>query len=64
MHESQQTEAIHQALADKGLPPYEHLVDSAYIDAELLISSQERFDITLVGPGRLDNSWQARVEGA
>lgn len=64
VHESQQTEAIHQALADKGLPPYEHLVDSAYIDAELLISSQERFDITLVGPGRLDNSWQARVEGA
>jgi hypothetical protein len=64
VHESQKTEAIHQALVNKGLPPDQHLVDSAYIDAELLISSREQFDITLVGPGRLDNSWQAKVKGA
>lgn len=64
VHESQKTAAIHQALHDKGLPPGQHLVDSAYIDAELLISSREQFDITLVGPGVLDNSWQAKVEGA
>ena len=64
VHESQKTEAIHQALVDKGLPPDQHLVDSAYIDAGLLIGSLEDFDITLVGPGRLDNSWQAKVEGA
>jgi len=64
VHESQKTETIHQALVDKDLPPNQHLVDSAYIDAELLISSREDFDITLVGPGRLDNSWQAKVEGA
>ncbi len=62
VHESQKTETIHQALVDKDLPPNQHLVDSAYIDAELLISSREDFDITLVGPGRLDNSWQAKVE--
>ena len=54
VHESQKTEAIHQALVDKGLPPDQHLVDSAYIDAGLLISSLEDFDITLVGPGRLE----------
>jgi transposase len=64
VHESQKTEAIHQALVNKGLPPDQHLVDSAYIDAKLLISSREQFDITLVGPGRLDNSWQAKVKGA
>ena len=64
VHESKKTESIHQALVDKGLPPDQHLVDSAYIDAELLISSREKFDIKLVGPGRLDNSWQAKVEGA
>ena len=29
--------AIHQALAGKGLPPGEHLVDAAYVDAELLV---------------------------
>ncbi len=64
VHESQRTEAIHCALVNKGLPPDQHLVDSAYIDAELLTGSLEKFNITLVGPGRLDNSWQAKVEGA
>ena len=64
VHESQKTETIHQALVEKELPPDQHLVDSAYIDAQLLISSREDFDITLIGPGRLDNSWQAKVEGA
>ena len=49
VHESQKTEGIHQALVAKGLPPDQHLVDSAYIDAELLVSSHEQFDITLVG---------------
>ena len=64
VHESQKTEAIHQALADKALPPDQHLVDSAYVDAEVLISSREQFGISLVGPGRPDISWQARTEGA
>jgi len=64
VHESQKTEAIHQALADKALSPQQHLVDSAYVDAEVLISSREQFGISLVGPGRVDVSWQARTEGA
>ncbi len=64
VHESRKTETIHQALVDKRLPPGQHLVDSAYIDAELLINSRQDFNISLVGPGRLDNSWQAKVEGA
>ncbi len=64
VHESQRTETIHQALVAKELPPQQHLADAAYIDAEVLISSQEQFGIDLVGPGRVDVSWQARVEGA
>ncbi len=64
VHESRKTEAIHQALADKALPPDQHLVDSAYVDADVLISSREQFGISLVGPGRPDVSWQARTEGA
>jgi transposase len=64
VHESQKVETIHQALHDKGLSPDEHLVDSAYVDAELLISSREQFGISLLGPGRPDSSWQAKVEGA
>jgi transposase len=64
LHEVHSTAAIHQALVDKGLPPSQHLVDSAYVDAELLVSSPQDHDISLVGPTRKDPSWQAKVEGA
>src|SRR5215217_5166302 len=64
VHEAQCTEAIQQALVDKGLPPEEHIVDSAYIDASLLLSSQKDQGITLVGPTRPNGSWQTRVDGA
>jgi transposase len=63
VHESQKTEAIHQALADKGLLPDEHLVDTAYIDAELLVDSRQDYGISLIGPARLNVSWQAKLEG-
>ena len=56
--------ALHQALVDPGLPPDEHLVDAAYVDAELLVSSQQKHGIDLVGPPRPDASWQAKIEGA
>lgn len=64
VHEAQCTAPIHQALVDQGLPPDEHLVDAAYVDAELLVSSQQKHGIDLVGPPRPDVSWQAKVEGA
>ncbi len=64
VHESQKTAAIHQALADKHLAPGEHMVDAAYIDAELLVNSQLQHAIELVGPARLNNAWQTKTEGA
>jgi transposase len=64
MHEVNSTEAIHQALIDKGLPPGEHLVDSAYVDADLVVKSLEEQGIIMVGPTRKNPSWQARTEGA
>lgn len=64
VHEAQCTETIQQALVSQGLPPSQHLVDSAYIDAALLVSSQKEQGITLVGPLRPNNSWQTQVEGA
>mgnify|MGYP001821003696 FL=1 len=64
VHEAKKTESIHQALVEKGLPPGEHLVDSAYIDAELLVDSRQQHQIDLIGPGRLNNSWQSRTKGA
>ena len=64
VHEAQCTAAIHQALVKKALPPDEHIVDSAYIDADLLVQSQSQHEITLVGPTRANNTWQTKTEGA
>lgn len=58
------TAALHQALSDKNLLPDEHLVDSGYVDAELLATSHTTFGIDLIGPARRDKSWQAKTEGA
>ena len=63
VHEAKCTAAIHQALAGKGLLPGEHLVDAAYIDAELLVRSREELAIDLVGPPRPNPTWQGKVEG-
>lgn len=64
VHESQCTEDIHQALVDKALPPDEHWVDAAYIDAALLVQSQEQYGITLRGPTRPNPMWYTHVPGA
>jgi transposase len=55
------TAEIHERLAAKGLPPSEHFVDSAYVDAGLLVSSQRAHGISLEGPVRGVSSWQARA---
>jgi transposase len=63
VHEARCTEAIHAALAGKGLAPGEHLVDAAYVDAGLLVRGREELGIDLVGPPRPNPSWQGKVEG-
>jgi hypothetical protein len=63
VHEARCTEAIHAALAGRGLVPGEHLVDAAYVDAELLVASREGLGIDLFGPPRPNPAWQAKVEG-
>jgi transposase len=64
VHEAMCTETIHKALVDKGLPPREHLVDAGYVSAELLVRSQVQYGIDLVGPARVNPTWQTKVEGA
>jgi transposase len=64
VHEAQCTAPIQQALVEKALPPSEHLVDAAYIDAELLVQSRDEHGITLRGPTRPSPGWQAQVDGA
>ncbi len=63
VHEVNCTAAIHQALVDKHLPPRDHLVDAAYIDANLLVQSRQAHDIALVGPTRTNPSRQAKLTG-
>lgn len=46
------TASIHDCLAAKDLLPAEHFVDSAYVDAGLLVSSQRDHGISLEGPVR------------
>ena len=55
------TEPIHARLGQRGLLPGEHLVDSGYPSAELLVSSQADYGITLLTPMLADTSPQARA---
>jgi transposase len=64
VHEAQCTAPIQQALINKEVAPRDHLVDAAYIAAELLVSSRDEQSITLRGPARPNPNWQAKVEGA
>ena len=64
VHEVKCTAAIHQALVDKQLPPGDHLVDAASIDANLLVRSQTAHAIRLVGPTRPATGWQVKAPGA
>jgi transposase len=52
------TADIHEHLATKELLPSEHVVDSGYVDAELLVSSQRDHGLVLQGPVRGVASWQ------
>jgi transposase len=64
VHEAKCTDDIHQGLSDKNLAPGDHLVDAAYMNAELLASSPQNHGITLRGPTMPAQGWQTQVEGA
>ncbi|HTK06010.1 MAG TPA: transposase, partial [Ktedonobacteraceae bacterium] len=55
------THRIQADLAHHHLLPEEQIVDTGYVDAELLVSSQQHYGITLLGPVLSDNSWQAKA---
>jgi transposase len=55
------TEPIHTALDQRGLLPGEHLLDSGYPSAELIVDSARRWGIALVSPLLADTSAQARA---
>jgi len=54
------TATIQEDLAKRDLLPEDQIVDTGYVDAELLVGSQQKHGIRLVGPVLADNSWQAK----
>ncbi|MDT5275593.1 MAG: hypothetical protein QOG95_2525 [Mycobacterium sp.] len=51
---------VHQSLEKSELLPSEHLVDKGYTDSHVLVDSQQRHGVVIVGPVADDPSWQAR----
>lgn len=64
VYEAQCTEPIHQALGAKALAPQAHFVDGASISASLLATSRDDHGLTLRGPTRPIQGWQAHPDGA
>lgn len=56
------TETIHAELQQADLTPRQHLLDSGYITASLLVTSQQRYGIEVIGPARGDVKWQANTD--
>jgi transposase len=54
------TPEVHADLQAKDLLPAVHLVDTGFLDAELLVESRRQYQVELVGPTRKDQRWQAR----
>lgn len=54
------TATIQEQLVKVQLQPEEQIVDTGYVDADLLVSSQQQ-GIELVGPTMPDSSWQAKA---
>ncbi len=53
-------EDLHERLAEKKMLPNQHLVDTGYVDAEILAKSQQIHQIDVVGPALPDTSWASK----
>lgn len=55
------TEPIHQSLENNNLLPSKHIVDTGYLDAELLVTTEAQYQVDLLGPTRINLHWQAKA---
>jgi len=51
---------IHERLEQKGLLPEKHFVDQGYTSAKIMLESEKKYGVELVGPVPLNSSAQAR----
>lgn len=54
------TPQLHADLQHSDLLPAVHIVDTGFLDAELMVASQRDYGVDLLGPARPDVKWQAR----
>jgi len=54
---------LHEDEAAHGLLPHQHLMDMGYVDAEVLVESQRRYQVDVVGPVMPDTSWASKEAG-
>jgi transposase len=54
------TPRVHRALQQRGLLPRVHVVDTGFLDAELMVTSTREYGVDLLGPARPDVKWQAK----
>ncbi len=52
---------VHRALARADLLPAKHLVDKGYTSPQVVLDSQQRDGVCVIGPLGEDTSWQARA---
>jgi transposase len=52
---------IHKALKRKGMLPKQHIVDQGYMSAHLIATSQQEYEVELLGPVAMDVRWQAKA---
>lgn len=52
------TGEIHAALAKKGALPGTHYMDGGFVDADVLVNSQQTYGLKVVAPAHTDSSWQ------
>jgi transposase len=55
-------DVIHTDLQQSELLPAEHLLDSGYVTAQVLATSQERFGVEVIGPTLGNVRWQANTD--
>jgi transposase len=55
------TPAIHADLRGAELLPGKHIVDTAYVDAELRVDSRQEYGVDLIGPTRPGYRWQSKA---
>lgn len=62
VYDAKSTQIIQSDLFKINLAPKEHIVDTGYINLDLLVSSKKDYDIDLIGPPKEGPSWRSKIE--